>query len=62
MAKMVMSPSCKKTTLLMSSDLWLKAKHRALEENKSLRKLMAEALIAYLGTKQRAARKGGVQC
>jgi hypothetical protein len=54
----MMKANYKKTTLLMSSDLWLKAKHQALNENKSLRKLMAEALVAYLGSKQRTARKG----
>lgn len=39
------------TTLLLSKDLWLAAKRQALEEDKPLRKLMAEALTAYLGTK-----------
>ena len=41
----------KMTTLLLSKDMWLAAKRRALAEDKSLRAVIREALAAHLGRK-----------
>jgi hypothetical protein len=51
--------SYKKTTLVLSKDLWQATKYRALKEDKPLRAVINEALAAHLGLK---VRKGGAQC